>query len=160
MRELDSIGFAAYLEPLNGESGALRVVPGSHRPELGEALGRYLAEPIDIAAVPSTALVTEPGDIIAFDEHLFHASSGGNVRRQWRVDYFRDPRTQESEAAVRRYLAGIFPADFDGGYDVDRFPSYGRVWLESRRSAVERLRGLGAYELADAQERFTRSRRR
>src|SRR5262249_30445708 len=34
---LDSIGFAAYLEPVGPENGALRVIPGSHRGELGSA---------------------------------------------------------------------------------------------------------------------------
>src|SRR5207253_3073850 len=39
--EVASIGFAAYLEPLDGGSGALRVVPGSHRPDYGAAVLAY-----------------------------------------------------------------------------------------------------------------------
>jgi hypothetical protein len=157
-----SVGFAAYLEPLGAGSGALRVVPGSHRPELGAAVARYLdlAAPAAVDALPATALETEPGDVIAFDEHLYHASAGGGVRRQWRVDYLRDPRSPAEEAAVRAFLGRIFPPDWDGGYDVDRFPSFGPGWLGSGRAAVERLRKLGAYELASAQEGFTRAQRR
>ncbi|PYP86855.1 MAG: hypothetical protein DMF61_11655 [Blastocatellia bacterium AA13] len=30
---ISSVGFAAYLEPLGTDNGALRVLPGSHRPE-------------------------------------------------------------------------------------------------------------------------------
>src|SRR5262249_35930230 len=33
-----SVGFAAYLEPLRAETGALRVLPGSHRGDFTEAL--------------------------------------------------------------------------------------------------------------------------
>ena len=35
---LTSVGFLAYLEPVGAESGALRVLPGSHHPQLGDAI--------------------------------------------------------------------------------------------------------------------------
>ncbi|HVJ25924.1 MAG TPA: phytanoyl-CoA dioxygenase family protein, partial [Vicinamibacterales bacterium] len=41
--DVKSVGFAAYLESLSGENGALRVVPGSQRSEFGRALERYVA---------------------------------------------------------------------------------------------------------------------
>jgi hypothetical protein len=153
-----SVGFAAYLEPLGPGTGALRVVPASHRAEVRADVLRYAAARAEAAAdsVPAVALATQPGDVIVFDEHLVHASAGGTVRRQWRVDYFRDPTAPAEEAAVRAYIARVFPPDWDGGYDVERFPSYGPAWLESSRPAVARLRELGAYELASAQERFHR----
>jgi hypothetical protein len=75
------------------------------------------------------------------------------------VDYVRDPASAVEREIVERYFAGIFPPDWDGGYDVDAFPSYGPDWRGSSRPAARRLGELGAYELADAQERFTRSRR-
>ncbi len=149
-----SIGFAAYLEPLRADTGALRVVPGSHRAEVRGDVLRYVTARGEAAldSLPAVAIATQPGDVIVFDEHLVHASAGGTVRRQWRVDYFRDPTSQAEEAAVRAYIARVFPPDWDGGYDVERFPSYGPGWLESPRPAVARLRELGAYELASAQE--------
>src|SRR5262245_46189075 len=33
-----SIGLAAYLEPLTAENGAIRVLPGSHRSDLGDQI--------------------------------------------------------------------------------------------------------------------------
>jgi hypothetical protein len=155
-----SVGFAAYLEPLRADNGAVRVIPGSHRAEVRADVLRYVAAhraDMALESLPAVAIATQPGDVIAFDEHLVHASTGGTVRRQWRVDYFRDPASPAEEAAVRAYLARVFPPDWDGGYDVALFPSYGPDWLDSSRAAVERLRELGAYELASAQESFSRA---
>jgi hypothetical protein len=157
-----SVGFAAYLEPLTETTGALRVLPGSHRRPFGAAAAAYFAElgaAMSIDSMPAFAIATEPGDVIVFDEHLFHASSGGTHRRQWRVDYFLAPRSPAEAAGVREYLANVFPPDWDGGYDVDLFPSYGCDWLQSGRTAVDQLRALGVYELAQVQESFMRRRR-
>jgi hypothetical protein len=164
-----SVGFAAYLEPLDAESGALRVLPGSHRPELGTSLegfterfGAGLTEATTepwVTSLPAFPIPTRPGDVIAFDEHLRHASAGGRVRRQWRVDFVADPLGPEQEQVVKSYLARVFPSDWDGGYDVDRYPSYGEHWLGLDRPWIDRLGQLGAYDAAATQERFARSRR-
>src|SRR5690606_15376231 len=78
---LRSVGFLAYLESLDAENGAFRVMPGSHHPDFGESL-REFVEParVDID-VPAHVIATRPGDVIAFDEHLYHASVGGRVRQ-------------------------------------------------------------------------------
>ena len=105
-------------------------------------------------------LATEPGDVIVFDEHLRHSSVGGAQRHQWRVDYLRDPATAAEELATRAYFAGVFPPDWDGGYDVDAFPSYGPSWAPDSHRWVTRLRALGVFELAARQEEFSRRARR
>jgi len=156
---IPSIGFAAYLEPLDAENGALRVLPGSHRPEFAEALGALGAAGAPAEALPAHAVVTEPGDVIVFEEHLFHASTGGGARRQWRLDYLCDPVGAEAEGATRSYFKSIYPPDWDGGYDVERFASYGPDWRDSGRPSVARLGELGVYELATKQEGYARSRR-
>lgn len=150
--ELDvaSVGFACYLDPLTGDTGALRVVPGSHRdgrPPTGS--------PADGCAVD-----TAPGDVIVFDEHLLHASSGGGVRRQWRVDYLARPDGPAEDAVVRRYFAAMFSPDWDGGYDVDAFPTYGPHWRLVCAPVVDALlERLGAYAGAAAEEAASRHRR-
>jgi hypothetical protein len=60
---------------------------------------------------------------------------------------------------VRSYLASVFPADWDGGYDVDAHPSYDDQWLESGRRCVARLHQLGAVVRARAQEANMRAAR-
>ncbi|HWW53940.1 MAG TPA: phytanoyl-CoA dioxygenase family protein [Acidimicrobiales bacterium] len=167
-RGIGSVGFACYLERLDSAHGALRVLPGSHRPEFGRAVQEFashqaaggLDAPGRVPALPGYPVETEPGDVIVFDEHLYHASAGGRERRQWRVDYVIDAVGTEEEAEARAYYAGVFPADWDGGYDVDRFPSYGPHWLASGRPSVSRLGQLGVYEAAGRQEAYARSQRR
>lgn len=154
-----SVGFAAYLEPLRAETGALRVLPGSHRPDFAEALRALGAAGAVAGALPGHVVVTEPGDVIAFDEHLFHASAGGGARRQWRLDYLRDPVGAEAEDHARSYFRSIYPPDWDGGHDVEKYASYGPDWQSSPRPSVARLRELGVYELASVQEAHARSRR-
>jgi hypothetical protein len=167
-RALASIGFLAYLDPLTAGTGALRVLPGSHHPAYAAALRRHderhgpggphgpAADPDRraawTAALPGHAVETVPGDVIVVDEHLWHASLGGRDRRQWRIDYFEDPATPAAEREARAYVADTFPPGWDGGYDGDRYPSYGTAFLTSGRPAVERLRHLGAVAAADAQE--------
>ena len=148
--DVASVGFACYLEPLTGATGALRVVPGSHRD------GRPPSEsPADEHAVE-----TVPGDVIVFDEHLLHASSGGGVRRQWRVDHLARPATPAEDAVVRSYFAAIFSPDWDGGYDVDAYPSYGPHWRRvCDPDADALLDRLGAYAAAAAEEAASRHRR-
>ena len=139
---LSSIGFAFYLEPLTPETGALRVVPGSHVDE-------------DAALDDAVALPTVPGDAIMFDERLYHASSGGLLRRQWRVDFVADcPGTDDllRESFARQLTVGWTAAATFVGH-----PSYGPHWrsLDARWNA--RLDALGAYAAAEAEESAIRA---
>jgi hypothetical protein len=165
--DITSVGFACYLEPLTAESGALRLVPGSHRPPFAHAVTRFLdgyaALPGPTAGVsalqmPGVVAETVPGDVIIFDEHLYHASRGGAVRRQWRVDYIAAPADDEERAASAGYLASLFSPEWDGGYDVNQFPTYGEYWRRSRPQWHAALDALGAYAAAEAEEVAARSR--
>lgn len=137
-RAIPSVGFACYLEPLREETGALCV-----RPRDGS---------------PHEVLKTDPGDVIVFDEHLEHSSRGGRDRRQWRVDFVARP-TSEEEGEARAYFRDIYQPNWDGGYDVDLYPSYGEYWRSRARAEWnEGLERLGAYALAAAEEDHSRSK--
>jgi hypothetical protein len=155
---LRTVGFLAYLEPISAESGALRVIPGSHHPQFSEALRGFGAARRRDPSLPAHVVATEPGDMLLLDERVLHASFGGGVRRQWRVDFLGAPSEAEVDL-TRSYFASLYSPDWDGGYDVDRYPSYGPDWRHSGRMAVARLQALGVYEAASAQEAFMRSRR-
>ena len=81
-----------YLDPLDGCSGALRVIPGSHhRGPFAQTLRRELAgaeEPLPEAfgvradEVPAVVLDVVPGDLILIDFDLLHASFHGGVGRR------------------------------------------------------------------------------
>lgn len=62
--------------------------------------------------------------------------------------------------ALREYFARQYSPDWDGGYDVERFPSYGAHWRTLNAQWNERLDELGAYGAAAAEEAFMRARRR
>lgn len=80
---------ALYLDPLTRDTGALRVVPGSHRPgdrfagTLRRELGRDGALwGLHGRDIPCAALETKPGDVLAFNHNIRHASFGGSARRR------------------------------------------------------------------------------
>jgi hypothetical protein len=131
--------FRAYLEALDADTGAAR------RPARTGAADR----------APPASRCGATRDVIVFDEHLCARASVAD-RRQWRVDYVADPSTAEEHATA--YFAGMYRPDWDGGYDVDRYPT---ATLAVVRAAVGRaVAALGAYDLAAAEEAYARLRRR
>jgi ectoine hydroxylase-related dioxygenase (phytanoyl-CoA dioxygenase family) len=103
------IKIAFYLDPVTRATGALRVIPGSHR--LGESYADQLERDISRAdtvwglagsQVPAMALETQPGDVVVFNHDLKHSAWGGSARRRMftmnccqrypddKLDYLRD----------------------------------------------------------------------
>jgi len=154
--DVASIGFACYLEPLTATTGALRVLPGSHHPSMAHAVDKVLAA--GVTDLPGYAAETEPGDVVVFNEHLFHGSSGGDVRRQWRVDYVSQPTTEGEDELVRTYFSELYTVGWDGGYDSEAYPTYGAHWLGSGRPWLDELDRLGAHQRAQAEEAHARAR--
>ncbi len=94
------IKFPIYLQSLNGETGALRFIAGSHRPPLHHDV-EYI-DRSDIMGPPTYICETEPGDAFLFDTHMWHASWGGSLdRRMVSLIYIDDARSPEEEAALR-----------------------------------------------------------
>ena len=102
------VKFAYYLQPLGAESGALRVIPGSHKQPFHNELRRNLGKSgLCIPDVPAFVCESEPGDVVAFDLRCWHASWGGaHDRRMCVLCYYNNPRTPEAEEACRRQLVG------------------------------------------------------
>jgi hypothetical protein len=107
------ITVAFYLDHLTRETGALRVIPGSHHH--GDAYARLLEEqvpsmengPLAIHGrdVPAVSVDIVPGDLAIFDHRLKHASyGGGNRRRMFTINNFAPCRTEEQREAARFIL--------------------------------------------------------
>ena len=156
------VKFVAYLEPLTAATGALQLMPGSHHPDFGAAVAAWDARhPAmnseglrgKLAALPCAVAETQPGDVIAFDWHTWHASVGGRDRRQWTVSYAKDPATTEEAGRLRDFLASLAP-NGDEPFDHDAYPCYDNHWLDpyaahpDRAALAERMRQLGLFELA------------
>ena len=162
--DVSSVKFAAYLEPLTAGNGALRVLPGSHLAgyrELAKQFDRrVMAQSREelsaaVARLPGHACETTPGDVIAFDQRLYHASVNGRDRRQWTVTFYRDPQTEQETAAVSAALSDEVAPGYGsfGDYDPKRFPFYDPDWIGRleqswQAPAVGRLRELGILDAA------------
>ena len=79
---------ALYLDTLTEDTGAIRVMPGSHKygdqyAELLQAQVRETNENWGISGnqVPAIAVETDPGDVVVFHQGTKHSSWGGG---QWR----------------------------------------------------------------------------
>jgi hypothetical protein len=153
-----------YLEPLCAATGALRLLPLSHRPEVRGQLEGYRADHArargtraladQMAAFPFWSADSEPGDAVIFDLHTWHASAGGRNRLAWTVEYLAVPRAAEGRRRLLRYAADHH--DQTGrGFDHHRYPLW-RDWIAPARPnrrravAVARLRQLGVLDLPGA----------
>jgi hypothetical protein len=138
------VKLVVYLEPLRAGNGALRLVPGSHHPEFRRSFRAWLrSHPVEdsaalrrqVESLPCFVAETEPGDVVAFDVHTFHASIYGRDRRQWTVTYLKEPQTEEERAAFDEVVADELrwaaePVD----YDRDAFPL---AWLPRSLRTVQ-----------------------
>jgi Phytanoyl-CoA dioxygenase (PhyH) len=144
----------ADLEPRrSADSGALRLVPGSHLRDFERRLCEYRAAEPAISGFeswpwPHVVIETEPGDIVAIHAHLLTCALGGTPRTAWVIDYLPWPglASPEGMAAVRDLLQDAVEFDHET-YDRDRWPVW-RDWvagadqIPSRAIAVERLQLL------------------
>lgn len=80
---------AFYLDPVTATSGALRVIPGSHRygdrfAEDLQATLRNSQEMFGLSGnqVPAIALESVPGDVVVFNQNTKHSAWGGSNRRR------------------------------------------------------------------------------
>lgn len=107
-----------HLDPLDAATGALRVIPGSHRADdrfgravhagiVDDAAGRLLRTAatwdVDEAAMPATVLATRPGDVVLLDHLTAHASFGGGPRRRL-INLVFFPRLAETDLDPLRHV--------------------------------------------------------
>ncbi len=104
---------ALYLDVVTRDTGALRVIPGSHRVDM---LGKWEARNARTAEelwglkqcdVPAISLDSKPGDVVAFDHNLMHAAFGGsNSRRMFTLNCCRHCTTKEEIEDLESYING------------------------------------------------------
>ena len=147
------VKFAIYLDPVDADSGALRLIPGSFNRAFHEQVRDSLPTlNLSVADVPACVCASDPGDVVAFDMRCWHASHGGDRRpAHGDLRLLQQPQGREEEAAVRRRAAGArkYPARF-GRPGQQMYPS---EWLADpeaspRRSRwLRRMAELGYFEL-------------
>ena len=108
------IKFGFYLQPLDRDSGALRLIPGSQRSPFHDELfamglkgdeSPYLKKArLSINDVPAYVWESEPTDMIAFNNRTWHASWGGSGdRRQVNVSYFKNASDAYEEDLSQKF---------------------------------------------------------
>lgn len=152
--DIGGVAFWADLEQRTAETGAVRLIPGSHLPEFERLLWQYGA--IEPAASgfeawdwPHVVIETDPGDVVALHLHLRMCARGGTPRLSWTIEYLPWPGVadQSRMTAVRDLLRD--DVEYDGEeYDRERWPVWrewadGAAGISSRELAAERLRILG-----------------
>lgn len=145
--------FAFYLDPVGRDSGALRVIPGSHTPTFHAQLQASLKSlEMPVTDVPAHVCVSNPGDVVAFDMRCWHASSGGSAgRRMCTCVYYNNPTGDVEEAATRKRAIGS--KDTPAQFGRTGQPLYPPEWLANsaggsrRQRWLQRMAELGYFEL-------------
>ena len=118
-----SIKVVWYLDPIQKDTGCLRVISGSHRPgSLRDALeslcGAGDSNDFGLPGpeIPCQTLASQPGDVVVISESVYHASFGGRPgRRMNAINFSEAVLTEEQEAGLRDAYEGfthaLHPAD-------------------------------------------------
>lgn len=146
------IKFAFYLDPVDGNSGALRVIPGSHHldDQFGNRLGSgfYLNEVkkptgndywgMSGPEIPAQTLDTTPGDLVIFKWPLFHSSWGGGLRRRMFTMNLSE-RIQEEDNAVLAKVMSWYPQGYSDTM-LNTVTGKGRKHLEQGLAYLHSIR--------------------
>ncbi len=133
------IKIALYLDPLTADTGALRVIPGSHL--FGDGYADRLTEQIRHSQdrwgihgrdVPAVAFETQPGDVVCFNHNTKHAAFGGGARRRMFTMNLCQRYPEERLEDLRRYIGN------SARFWIDR--KYGEKMV--RTAGSERIRHL------------------
>lgn len=139
------IKFIMYLEPVGRDSGALRVVPGSHREPLHSAIKEYAAAHrlSEVDDLPAADAASEPGDVVIFDIYAWHASKGGAAGRPMcTVSYFVEPDTDEQAELFRTHCGGA--QGLLSSFGIEHARPHWHGWFDNpedsprRRELIER----------------------
>ncbi len=119
--QLFSAKLAFYLDPLTRDTGCLRVIPGSHRPDhfvrkekidINRSQELFGIAPKDFPT--NVVLETNPGDLVIFNHDTYHAAFGGGTRRRmFTMNCTRRAKTDADHDILNQYLSIHSP----GGYN-------------------------------------------
>ncbi len=138
----NGVKFAYYLESVDAETGALRVIPGSHKQPFHDELRKVMPTlNLDISAVPAFTCTSEPGDVVAFDLRTWHASYGGSDDRSMcTCVYYNNPGTPEEIEATQSQArnSGSTSTQFNRPDD----PLFDPDWIANRGASQKRQQWL------------------
>jgi len=139
-------------EPVTVETGALRMIPGSHRDPWQSDLTKWwpLARESSrsdsgmeyLDKIPCYAAECDPGDAVLFDMRIVHSTFGGAIdRRVTAVTYYHYPGTPE-ELEVMKSIA---PSFFKNPKRWNK--AQWEEWFSNPNSSTLRQRWIDSWEL-------------
>lgn len=108
---IPSFKMAFYLDSVKHDTGALRVIPGSHR--IGEPFADALEENVKRSGrtlgllpreIPSVTLESNPGDVLVFNHNIKHSSFGGSQNRRMFTMNFSERYPDDKLETLREQL--------------------------------------------------------
>jgi len=123
---------ALYLDPVTATSGALRVIPGSHR--YGDQYAEQLQSSLRTAPetlgipgsqVPAVSLDSNPGDVVVFNQNTKHSAWGGSNRRRMFTINCTARYTEEETPLLRNEVSGLARFWIDSVYGAAMLDSAG-----------------------------------
>ena len=132
----------------NLEYMRIKVVPGSHRPPLHENLKPLLERrdeptwaPFSVlpAELPCFPLESRPGDVVFFNQNLWHSAFGGRSgRRMFTLNFAAQPATENDLDYLRR----VYQSNLKNIQEM-QYTQTGRVYtdafLHSDRPRIQRI---------------------
>jgi len=146
---------AFYLDHVTKDSGCLRVIPGSHHPGYADLLRQHppredpAESPYGVAGseIPAYPLESCPGDVVFFNQALFHSSYGGRAgRRMFTLNFGSKPTSESHYDNLRRtYEGNVATTERLGSTSRDRIYTDTFLRSESPRiqSMVAEIKTLG-----------------
>ena len=147
---VQGVKFACYMEPLDDDTGALRLIPGSHKSPFHDELfaiglkgddSPYLRDSqLTVSDIPAFVWASKPTDVVAFNARTWHASWGGSPdRRQCNVVYYKNAGSPREQELTWEYaqLSSKLRIDADS-----RGPQYPREWLDNPQGSAKRQRWI------------------
>ena len=165
-----SLKMALYLDPVDKDSGCLRVIPGSHK--YGDKFGNALEEVrvqggmgaqnrseelwgIPPSEVPAVALESQPGDLVMFNHCIKHSSWGGGTSRRMFTINFEERYAEENLDQLREAMASEtrFWIERNYGETIVRTASPERmVHLEQRLANDDHMAELARQKREEMEE--------
>ena len=106
------IKVVTYLEPVDKDTGCLRIIPGSHHRSFNQDLRPLDQQHSDPSLMPFSVLghdtpgfpmETHPADLIIFDARAYHGAFGGGPgRSNMQLLYFPEPAGDEDAGTLRQ----------------------------------------------------------
>ena len=149
----EAVKFTIYLEPLDGNTGALRVIPGSHREPYHSEIRRDMEAAYGVRPeeIPAYAFDSTPGDVLVFNVATWHSAFGGSTRRRMStLQFYEDPQTPETTEEVREVIGGSVKSYFSR-FNHSMYSQYWRSIDNPRHQRwIRRMVELGVLDEASS----------